>query len=379
MEEKIKKLVIVAGEASGDMHASHLVCALQDINPRIQFYGLGGTRMQDAGVTVWYNLVDLAVVGFVEVLKNIALFKKIFNGLLARIDEIKPDAVILIDYPGFNLRLAKELKKKRIRVIYYISPQVWAWGKNRIRLIKECVDKMIVIFKFEEELYRQHGVDASFVGHPLRDTITITQSREEFLRAAGLSERAATVSLLPGSRAREVKTLLAPMLKAARIMYERDTNIQFLLLQSPALAKNIFDENPALLTLPLRIIKDNTYNGINAADIVISASGTATLEVALLQKPLVIVYKVAFVTWLLAKWLITIPYIGLANVVAGKKLMPELIQFDATAQKIARETLALLADNQRREMIARELKRLKDVLGEPGASKRAAGIIADLL
>ncbi|MFC1703173.1 lipid-A-disaccharide synthase [Candidatus Omnitrophota bacterium] len=379
MEEKIKKIAIVAGEASSDMHAAHLVEALKKQSPHIEFFGLGGKKMQAAGVLIFYNLVDLAVVGFFEVLKNYSTFKKIFNDFLKEIDEIKPDCVILIDYPGFNMRLAKELKKREIRVIYYISPQVWAWGKERIALIKKYVDKMIVIFKFEEELYQQHGINVSFVGHPLMESIKVTTEKEQFLKRAGLSEKNITIGLLPGSRQREIKALLPAMLKAASIISQKMKNAQFIVLQSPTLPDELVKIHTSGYNLPLRIIRDDTYNGINASDIVISASGTATLETAILKKPLIVVYKVSFLTWLIAKSIIKLPYIGLVNVVAQKKLMPELIQYQATAENIADEAMRLISDKHGIKTIKKELDSLQDSLGKPGASQRAAQIIAGLV
>ncbi len=377
--EKIKKLAIVAGEASSDLHAAHLIEAIKEISPDIEFFGLGGKKMQEAGVRITYNIVDLAVVGFSEVLKNLSKFKKIFKDFLLEIDKEKPDAVILIDYPGFNLRLAKELKKRNIRVIYYISPQVWAWGKNRIKLIKKCVDRMIVLFKFEEELYGRHDVEAAFVGHPLLDIVSISQDRKQFLNEIGLAEKNVTVSLLPGSREREIKSLLPEMLEAAKIIHDKINNSQFIILQSHSLNDESIKKYTSGYNLPIRICRENTYNGINASDLAISASGTATLEIAILKKPLIIIYKVSFLTWLIAKMLVRLPFIGLVNVVARKKIVPELIQNDVTAKKIAEEALNLLLSPKKIIEMKSELEKLENYLGKPGATKRAAETIINFI
>jgi lipid-A-disaccharide synthase len=237
-----KNIIIVAGEASGDLHASHLVIDIKNILPDTKFYGLGGSRMRAAGVELFYDLTTLSVVGFFEVIKHLKTIRKIFQELLKRIDEIKPELVILVDYPGFNLRLAEQLKKRNIKVIYYISPQVWAWGFNRIRLIKKVVDKMIVILPFEETLYKKYGIDASFVGNPLLDLAKPTKTVEQFLKSVGLAPDKITIALLPGSRNKEVERLLPPMLNACRIIHRQNPQTQFLLLKASTVEERIFQK-----------------------------------------------------------------------------------------------------------------------------------------
>jgi len=376
-----QKILVVAGEASGDLHAGHLIQHLKTLSPELSFFGLGGPCMKKAGVELICDLTELAVVGFVEILKNYSRFKAIFEETLRQVDKERPAAAILVDYPGFNLRLCRELKDRGLKTIYFISPQVWAWGRRRISFIRSHVDLMLVLFKFEETLYRDGAFNVKFVGHPLLDIVKPTLTGDQMLEKVGLQNNARTVALLPGSRQREVTTLLPIFLEAAGKLHRRDPKTQFLICRAPTLPRQLFKEilDEANVDFPYKILNDQTYDGINASDLALVASGTATLETAILNKPMVIIYKVSFLTWLLAKALIKIPHIGLVNVVAGQKIVPELTQYDATPEKIAKTALELLEDKQRREKIQAELYALKNSLGIPGASQRAAQEIAGLL
>lgn len=376
-----KKILIVAGEISGDMHGAHLVNHLKELDPNISFFGLGGKNMKNAGVCIEYDMTRLAVVGFIEILKNYSKFKKIFNNILDKTRRAKPDAAILIDYPGFNLRLAGELKKLGIPVIYFISPQVWAWGEKRIKFIKKTIDLMLVLFKFEETLYADKKFNVKFIGHPLLDTVKPQKTPPQLLESTGLKKERTTIALLPGSREREVINLLPPMLKAAQIIFKNNPNTQFFICRTTVLTKELFKKiiNKEKIDFTYTIIDDLTYAAVSASDIAIVASGTATLETAILNKPMIIVYKVALLTWILAKMCVKIPHIGLVNVVAGKKIVPELIQFDATPKKIAALTQELLQDKKKREKIHTQLYALKNSLGIPGAYRRAAQEITNFL
>lgn len=371
-----KHIIIVAGEASGDLHAANLVNEIKLLNPQIRFSGLGGQKMKAAGVELYEDLTGLAVVGFFEVLRHLGKFREVFRRILSEVSRIRPDAVILVDYPGFNLRLAQELKKLNIKVIYYISPQVWAWKENRVRLIKQFTDKMLVLFEFEKRLYARHGLDVELVGHPLLDSVRAEIPREEFLRGIGFSPQKTTLALLPGSREKEVAALLPIMIAAAKILYDEDPQRQFLVLRAPTVDRNIFERETSHAGVIFKIIDDKTYEGINAADACFVASGTATLETAILQKPMVVIYKTSLLTWALAKLFVKIPDIGLVNVVAGGRIVPECIQFEATAEKIAEEMRAILGSDVSSEpkmaQIKLELAKVKSSLGAPGASRRAA-------
>lgn len=370
-----KHLIIIAGEASGDLHAANLVRQLKYLEPKIELSGLGGKRMGQAGVDIYYPITELAVVGFIEVLKHYTEFKKVFNLILNKIDRIKPAAVILVDYPGFNLRLAKEIKKRNIKIFYYVSPQIWAWGKKRIHLIKQVVDKMLVVFKFEEDLYKRYGVPCAFVGHPLLDTVKSTVSKEEFLRQFGLEKNKITLSLLPGSRPKEVERLLPIMLDATRIISEKNKNLQVIILKSTSVDKELFDKILKHHRLYARIIEDRTYDGLNVSDFAIVASGTATLEAAIMQVPFVIVYKISLLSYFLLKFMIKIKKIGLVNVVFGKQIIPEFVQFSARPQKIAQNILPTLCDQQKLSRIKQDLAQIRLLLGPKEASRHAAEII----
>ena len=367
-----KRILIVAGEASSDLHAANLVKEIKALLPELEFFGLGGSKMEKQGVKLLVNIVDLAVVGFLEVLKNIRKFKAIFNQLLQEVDKLNPQLAVLIDYPGFNLRLASELKKRNIPIVYYISPQIWAWGRNRINIIKGLIRQMIVIFKFEEEFYKKEGIPVSFVGHPFLDTVR-TES------TLNLPPEKTTLALLPGSREIEVQRLLPLMLESAKIIWEKIPESQFLILRSSTVKKELFDQILTKYKLPVFIFNDKTYQGLASSDFALIASGSATLESAILEKPFVIIYKISWFSWLCLRAIIRIPYIGLVNIVAGRKIIEEFIQYRTQPKRIANYIIKTLNNPQKITSIKNELSRVKLLLGEKGARKRAAGIIAGLL
>ena len=386
-----KKIMIIAGETSGDFHSSSLIRALKKINPGIEIAGIGSQRMREAGAKLLFDTSELSIIGFTGVLANLRKIKKVFNGLLDAIDERPPDAIVLVDYPGFNLKLAREIKKRQIPVIYYISPQVWAWWKGRIKTIRRFVDKMIVVFKFEEALYRDSGVDVSFVGHPLLDTAYPATLREDFLNKSGLSPRRQTIGLVPGSRKMEVERILPILLESARLIKEKSPETQFALLKAPGLPGEVFASviaRSAAIASPLRgsqqaaqspavtLCENRTYDFLNACDFALVASGTATLETAIMQKPMAVVYKVSFLNWLIARALIKLPFIGLVNVVAGKKIVPEFVQYKAKPRLIAEKALEILGDRERLTKVKADLEKVRQGLGTPGASRRAAEIIS---
>lgn len=379
-----KKILIIAGEASGDLHASELLVELKKQYPGLYAFGLGGEKLKNAGADIMMDLTKLAVVGFFEILRNYWKFRRIFYDILKKTDAVKPDAAILVDYPGFNLKLAAELKKRDIRVIYFISPQVWAWGKKRVDFIRSHIDLMLVLFKFEEILYggsADNGFRVKCVGHPLLDAIRPTKTPQQLMDEFGLRRTGRTIALLPGSRMREVTQLLPVMLRSAQAIFRKEPQAQFLICRAPTIPRQIIKDliEATDIDFPYKVMENETYNGLEASDFAIVASGTATLETAILNKPMVIVYKVSLLTWLLAKLLIKIPYIGLVNVVAGEKIVPELVQFDATPKKIAAAVLAILGDKQKMEKIHAELYALKNTLGIPGACRRAAEEISKFL
>jgi lipid-A-disaccharide synthase len=374
-----KNILIVAGEASGDLHAADLVKEIKLLAPQAKFFGLGGKKMQQEGVDISFDMTELAVVGIFEILKHLKIFRKIFKDLLKRVDANAPDLAILVDYPGFNLRLAEELKRRKIPIIYYVSPQVWAWGSNRIKSIRNLVERMIVFFKFEEELYKKEGIPVSFVGHPLLDRVQPNLSKEALFNKFDLPTTKYTIALLPGSREKEVKNILPIMLDTAALMRQDLASIKFLILRSSTVKEEVFRRIMSRYKLPLCILHDMTYEGLAASDFAIVASGTATMETAILGVPMVILYKVSFFTWAYLRMAIKIPYIGMVNIIANQRIIPEFIQYKAQPQRIAAYIKETLTAPQELDKIKRLLLEVKSRLGEKQAAKRAAAIVLNQL
>ncbi len=369
------KLMIIAGEASGDLQAANLIKSLKSINPHIEIFGMGGKKMQAEGAEIIYDITDLAIVGFFEVLKHIFTFKKIFEKLSKLLETRKPDAVILVDYPGFNLRFAKAAKEKNIHVIYYISPQIWAWGENRIHEIKKYVDKMIVIFGFEETLYKEAGVKVSFVGHPFLDIVKPVWKKEESIKTCHLRHDSIKIALMPGSRKKEIEKHLPNMLRSCEIIKNKIPNAEFIISRIKELDQSLYNKIIHKSKIKPHSLDNKPYEIMDIADLVIVSSGSATLEVAIMEKPMVIVYKTSFLTWLLARNLIKIPDIGLVNIVARERIVPELVQFEVTPKNIARVSLEILSNHKKIHEIKENLRKVKSKLGETGASSRAAHAI----
>jgi lipid-A-disaccharide synthase len=372
-------VMIVAGETSGDLHGSHLVRAMLGIAPDLQFRGIGGRLMQEAGVELMAHAADMAVVGLTEVIVKLNQIRRVLNLMKTSLKTRRPDLLILIDYPDFNLMLGKAAKACGVPVFYYISPQVWAWRRGRIKKIRAIVDKMAVILPFEETLYREEGVDATYVGHPLLDTVRTKYSRQEALEKFGLREGVTTVGLLPGSRDTEIARLLPVMLTAAEILLKKLPRVQFILPLAESLELSFVENLLGPSPVPVRVIRHDTYDAIGLSDIVIVASGTATLETALLGKPMVIVYKVSPVSYYIGKKVITVEHIGLANLIAGRTIVPELIQDEANPERIASEVINILNDRDRLDKMKADLTKIREALGQPGAAERAARLACGML
>ena len=382
MSQESKHIIVVSGEASGDLHAAHLVEELRRMDSRLTFSGLGGEKMKKSGVEIYYDLTPMAIIGFVEVWKHYGEIRKVFDLILKKITDTPTRAVILVDYPGFNLRLAQAVKKLTIpnlKIIYYISPQVWAWKKKRIHQIRDFTDQMLVLFQFEKEFYAKHHLDVTFVGHPLVDVVKPTRNREAILSSLELSAQSSTIGLLPGSRQKEVETILPIMIAAAAILKRKNPSLQFILCKAPTISRELIAKHVRENPLSIKIVEGNAYDGIEACDLCMVTSGTATLETAILNKPMVVIYKTSFPTWLLARCLIKIPYIGLVNIVAGKKIVPERIQFDATPEKIAEELGMIFENPARMNQIKSDLTSVKVNLGPSGASRKTAEEILKII
>jgi len=374
-----RKIMIVAGEQSGDLHGSNLVKAMHRIDPTLLFYGIGGRKMKDAGVELMANSDDMAVVGLTEVAGKLGMILGVMYRMKQALKERKPALLILIDYPDFNLLLGKAAKKSGVRIFYYISPQIWAWRKGRISKIRKIVDKMAVILPFEEQFYRQADMDVTFVGHPLLDVVKKKYPRPEALQKFKLREGITTVGLLPGSRQGEVARLLPVMLKAAGILMRSGPPVQFILPLADGLDRESVDAMIRRESVPVSVVLNDIYDVIGVSDIAVVASGTATLETALLGTAMVIIYKVSPLSYRIGAKIISVTHIGLANLIAGKTIVPELIQQDANPDRIAAEVMGILGDEARMLGIKKELNRIREKLGSPGASERAARLACDLL
>jgi lipid-A-disaccharide synthase len=374
-----KRVFIIAGEASGDVHGANLVRAMAAQDPSLSFLGVGGRELQEAGVQLLWDAGEVAVVGFLEVAWQLATITRAFRLAVHTLRTWQPHLLILIDYPEFNLLVARKAKRLGIPVMYYISPQVWAWRSGRVKTIRRCVDRMVVLFPFEETLYREAGVPVSFVGHPFLDTVA-ARNRGELGRRLGLSLGGQPLlGLLPGSRQNEVRALLPVMLEAASSFAQRMPHANFLL---PLASTIRADQVRPLLQgrdLPLTVMEGRTHEAIQACDVIVAASGSVTLEAAILGTPLVIVYKVHRLSYEIGRRLIRVKHIGLVNLVAGETVAPELIQDQVTAEGIVKEVMGILKDSGRQAWIRSRLEEVRRRLGSPGASMRAAAIALSLV
>ncbi|PKN17934.1 MAG: lipid-A-disaccharide synthase [Deltaproteobacteria bacterium HGW-Deltaproteobacteria-6] len=376
---KTKTIMIVAGEASGDMHGAALVREMAGINPSLHFYGIGGSQMEKAGVTLLANNASMAVMGITEIVTKLGSILKTLSMMKKALDSNRPDLVILIDYADFNLRLARAAKKKDIKVFYYISPKVWAWRGGRIAQIKKFVDRMAVIFPFEVDTYAAHGYTVNYVGHPLVDMVKPHGTKQDSRKSIGVSANETTIALLPGSRLAEVNKLLPEMLLAAEIISQKIPGVQFVLPLADTLEEKIILDIGKNSPVKIKVIAGKTYDVIASADLAIVASGTATLETGLLGVPMIIIYKVSLFSELIARMFISIQHMGLVNIIAGKTIAPELIQSDVNGQRMASEALAILLNHEKKQEMIAELQDIRARMGEPGAAGRAAQIACDML
>ena len=367
-------ILIIAGELSGDVQGGKLVAAIKNISPDVSITGIGGDNMKDAGMELLRHIREMSFLGFSEVIKHLPLIRQIMNELTEWIETNRPETVVLIDYPGFNLRLAKKAKKLGCRVVYYISPQIWAWGAGRIKKISRLVDHMIVVFPFEEKIYRSAGIKVDFVGHPILEGLKSELSRDEFFEKHGLKSDKSLVGLLPGSRIQEVEKLYLPMIEAAELMKKELPALQTVTGVSPTLNEKMY----SIIETGKDLEHSKTaYDVMQHSDLLFVASGTATLESACLGTPMIIVYKVSPVSWFLGKMLVKLKNIGLVNIVAGEQIVPEILQSEVTATRLASEGLSLLEDKTLMEDTRKRLVMVKDSLGKTGASQRAAELIVN--
>ncbi|MDR4494338.1 MAG: lipid-A-disaccharide synthase [Nitrospirales bacterium] len=372
------RIFLVSGEASGDLHGGKLARALKDLAPDIELFGVGGEHMVRAGVRLVPHINRVDAIG-VPGVRQLLTGWKTLRALSAYIRTESFDAIVLIDSPGLNLRLAKSVNHLSDRMYYYIAPQLWAWGRRRMTLLRRVVKRVLAILPFEEPFFQKAGVPCTFVGHPLLDEIPITSNRSAERKALGVASDALVLGLLPGSRQREIREILPSLLESLKLIASRVGKLSILLAQAPNLPDLVIQEILQKSDFPVRVIKGHSNEVMAASDCLLIASGTATLQAALIGTPMVIVYRVSFLTYLIAKCLVTINFIGLVNIVAGREVVPELIQHRMTPQNISRAVLAILENPDRVESMKKELRAIRTSFGGPGASRRAAEVIlADL-
>ncbi len=370
-----RKILIVAGETSGDLHGAHLVKAALSLDPKLRFYGVGGEHLRSMGTEVIFDSSEVAVVGIVEVFSKLRSIIRAFRWLKRSLDVDKPALAILIDFPDFNLRLAQQANKRGIPVFYYISPQVWAWRKGRIKKIAKLVHKLVVILPFEVSFYRQRGIDCEFVGHPLIDIVKPHLSKEKAREIFRLDKDKRTIGLLPGSRREEVQKLLPVLLKSAHLLLRDFSELQFIMPIAPAINRFEIEEYISRFNVEVRLVDEHIYDMLNICDVIITASGTATLEAAIMNTPMVIVYKVSFLSYIVGWLLVNVKNIGLVNLIAERRIVPELIQGQASPINIFNETSKMLKNPHLLSTIKGDLKRVREKLGNQGASQRAAQIL----
>jgi lipid-A-disaccharide synthase len=373
-----RRVLMVAGEASGDVHGADLLGALRARVPALEVAGIGGDGLRRAGMRTIADAGDVATVGVVEGVRQLGTLMRLYRALTRTLRENPPDLCILVDFPEFNLRIARAAKRAGVPVLYYIGPQVWAWRRGRVRTIARRVDHLAVVFPFEPALYTGRGCAVEFVGHPLLDRVCATRSREATLAAHGLDPTKRLVLLLPGSRAKEVDHLLPPMLAAVKELAAPDR--QFVLALAHTVPRAGVEAAIQRTGAGVPVVDGDTYNLMAAADLALVASGTATLECALLECPMVIAYRVARLTYALA-WVLVrgVRHIGMPNIVAGRGIVPELLQGAVTGPRLAAEARAILETPGRREEMVADLRAVRARLGRGGAAARAAAIAAEML
>jgi len=369
-----KNILVLAGEASGDLHGAALIKAMKVIDPSLSFYGIGGDEMKSEGMQLLYHINKMAFLGFVEVIKHLPFIKKVQTDVLKLVEEKNIQTCVLIDYPGFNLSIAKKLNVMERKIIYYISPQIWAWGKHRIHKIKKLVNKMLVLFPFEETFYKKAGVDATFVGHPLIERINNYSfvERNEFFSQNNLDVQKEILLVLPGSRIQEVAKIFPSVIEGA-VAVAKKFNLQVVVGCSSNIDEKTFKKLSR--EKDYLVIKNKSYELFKYAKLGIIKSGTSTLEAALFGLPMVIVYRTNALTYFIGKKLVTLRSIGLANIIAGETVVPELIQNAVNTKNILNECSNFLSDVSFYKSVSEKLKSLKDVLGNKHASKTAAEII----
>ena len=370
------QILISAGEASGDMYAARLATALR-ARADVQLFGMGGPRMRDAGVDIVADCSEVSVVGIVEIAKKYPALKRVWNRILGESVRRKPRLAILTDFPGFHVRLARALKHQHVPTVYFVCPQFWAWRPWRANLVRRRFVRGLCIFPFEEGWYRSRGVPADFIGHPLVGNVAAGRSRAEFAADFGLDAGKPIIALLPGSRSGEIAHHMPLLVQACRLI-GKDRQVQFVLALAPGMSKSQI-AGYLRSDVPMHVVEDATYDALGAADLAIVSSGTATVEAALMNAPMIVVYRLSPITAGIARWLVRTRMFAMVNLIAGRQVVPELVQKDFTPERVAKEAFRLLDSSAAREEMRRGLAEVRTKLGPPGAIDRAADIIAAML
>lgn len=368
------KVLISAGEASGDIHAAAVTAAIKKIDPTTEVFGMGGDALRNAGGEVLFDIKDHGVMGFVEVLKKLPDLFKLRDDFSRVMDERKPDCLITVDYPGFNMKLAKLAHDKGIPVVSYIAPSAWAWHKSRAKNVAKIVDKVACIFPFEYDVYKEAGANVEFVGHPLVDIVKPSMSEEAAYAFAGKQPGRKLILLMPGSRLMEIEKMLPTLLEAAKLIKKQLPEVDFVMPRAGTIPISLLEEKIKASDVAVRITEGNNYDLFSVADLALATSGTVTLEAALCGLGSVIVYRTNPLTYFIAKMVVNIPHIGLPNIVAGRGVLPELIQNDFTPARVAQEAIGLL-EEERNAQMKKDLAYVKERLGKPGAVGRVAELV----
>ena len=370
----MSNILISCGEPSGDLYAGALTRALRDLEPGVRVYGLGGDRLRESGGELVGHYEGLAATGISEALAVLPRSYAVYRRIIARARADRPDVFVAVDFPEINFRLAAALRKLGIPIVYYIGPQVWAWRRSRLETMRRLVDLALVIFPFEAALYREAGIPVEFVGHPLLELTRPTENRDVFLGSLGLAPTVPTVALLPGSRPNELRAILPDLTAAARLIRARLGAVQFVLARAPHLDDALFSSVATLKRegVPVHIVEGRTDDVLAAADVVVTASGTATVQTAIHRRPMVIVYRLSAVTYWLVKTFSHVDHAGMVNLIAGEQIVPELLQETLTASAVAAEVVKFLTDSATTDRTIEALTRVRSKLGSGGASRRTA-------
>ena len=379
MQHKPLKILFSAGESSGDQHAANMFLELRHLQSDIKGIGMGGAKMAQAGIDIRYDSANIAVIGVVEVIKHYAEIRRALKLMEQLVADERPDLLVCVDYKEFNFKLARFAKQLGIKVLFYVSPQVWAWRPGRVKAYGKVIDMMAVIFPFETAYYDAEKVPVRYVGHPSVDKVHALHSKDENLVRFGLDKSKQIIGLLPGSRANEIKRMLPVMLAAAEKVQVNWPGCQFILPQADSISDALVENYTRQSPLAISVIKNQPYDVVQCCDAVMTTSGTATLEVALLTVPMVIVYKLSSLTYWLGKRLVNTPFIGLPNIVLGKCIIKELIQQDATAENLSAEVMRILTDKAYADEMRENLTQVKQQLGQGGGSKNMAQLALEML